>query len=91
MISLFPQIRDLAKLDDFDRYSVESAVLSALSGLLWLIYDWSSGSSWIVLFGLSVGLTIQLYILYGILSNREIEVPFVSPEKLTDAPSGYTI
>lgn len=91
MLSLLPQIRDLMKLEDFDRYSIEAAVLSALSGLMWLIYDWSSGSSGIVLFGLMVGLTIQVYILYGILSNRGIEVPFASPKKSTDVPSGYTI
>ena len=91
MMSLFPQVKDLMKLDDFDRYSIEAAVLSALSGLLWLVYDWSSGASWIVLIGLSIGLSIQLYILYGIVSSRGIEVPFVSPKRSTDAPSGYTI
>ena len=91
MMALLPQIRDLMKLEDFDRYSIEAAVLSALSGLMWLIYDWSSGSSGIVLFGLMVGLTIQVYILYGILSNRGIEVLFASPKKSTDVPSGYTI
>ena len=91
MMSLFPQVKELSKLTDFDRYSIEAAVLSALSGLLWLIYDWSSGASWIVLLGLSIGLSIQLYILYGIVSSRGIEVPFVSPQRSTDAPSGYTI
>lgn len=91
MMSLFPQVKDLMKLDDFDRYSIETAVLSALSGLLWLVYDWTSGASWIVLIGLSIGLSIQLYILYGIVSSRGIEVPFASPKTSTDAPSGYTI
>ena len=91
MISLLPQIKDLMKLDDFDRYSIETAVLSALSGLLWLVYDWTSGASWIVLIGLSIGLSIQMYILYGIVSSRGIEVPFASPKKSTDVPSGYTI
>jgi len=91
MMSLLPQIRDLMKLDDFNRYSIEAAILSTLSGLLWLIYDWSRGASWVVLTGLTVGLTIQLYILYGILSNRGMKAPSASPKTSTDVLSGYTI
>jgi uncharacterized protein with PQ loop repeat len=91
MMSLLPQIRDLMKLKDFDKYSIETAFMSTSSGLLWLIYDLSRGASWLVLTGLVIGLAIQVYILYGILSSRGMKVPSASPKKSTDVLSGYTI
>ena len=91
MISMIPQINDLLKMKSFDRYSIEAAVLSALSGLLWLIYDWTSGSSPVVLLGLIVGLMIQVYILYGIVSTRGTLAPVASQKESIASLSGYTI
>lgn len=91
VLALIPQIKELLDQDNFDKYSGTTVVLTALSTLLWLIEDWMSGSARIVLLGLIVGLMIQVYILYGIVSTRGTLAPVASQKESIASLSGYTI
>ncbi len=90
LIAMIPQINALIKVESFEKYSPVATILSIISATLWLVSDWS-GSSWVVLSGLFAGLLVQVYILYGILSNRGMKVPSFFHKKSNADLSGYTI
>jgi uncharacterized protein with PQ loop repeat len=69
-MAILPDSKKLLEERDFTRYSIYSVVLTLMSLFLWAVVEVRS-NNWVALSGVVVGLVINLYILYGILSTKE--------------------
>lgn len=69
-LAIVPDTKHLLNQKDFTKYSIHSVFLTLVSLLLWAVVEIRS-KSWVSLFGVVVGIVINLYILYGILSTKE--------------------
>lgn len=72
-MAILPDSKKLLEEQNFTRYSIHSVVLTLLSLVLWAVVEIRS-KSWVALSGVIVGVVINLYILYGILSTKESPV-----------------